>query len=98
MTAYKGELEIGKLGWATLRIDLLILANAFNPAAGQGEKNGDITMTTWKIWLVATQLLLAACATNGGATPPPPADDGRNDGGGSVSSGGGMGGGTYFTQ
>ncbi|MNF45857.1 hypothetical protein D3C85_1308900 [compost metagenome] len=34
------ELEIGKLEWAKLRIDLLILAHAFNPAAGQGEKQG----------------------------------------------------------
>lgn len=80
MTAYKGELEIGKLEWVTLRIDLLILANAFKPAAGQGETTGDIEMKIWKIWLVATQLLLAACATNGGTTPPSPADDGPNDG------------------
>lgn len=93
-----GELEIGKLEWATLRVDLVIVVNAFNSTAGQGETTGDITMTIWKIWLVATQLLLAACATNGGTTPPPPADDGRNDGGGCVSSGGGMGGGTYLSH
>ncbi|VXA83624.1 hypothetical protein AERO8C_150281 [Aeromonas veronii] len=40
MTAYKGELEIGKLEWVTLRSDLLILAYAFKPAAGQGETTG----------------------------------------------------------
>lgn len=90
-------MEIGKLEWATLRVELLNLTNAFNLAAGQGGATEDIVMTIWKILLVATQLLLVACASNGGTTPPPPADDGRNDGGGSVS-GGGTGGGTYFTQ